>query len=74
MAPPVGERLAVVPVVTTRDIATARRRAKEVGDALGIDTAETAALAAAVSELARNALVHGGGGEVLFERIRATVS
>lgn len=64
-APP--ELLAPLPLGTDRDVALARRRTKEVAVAAGVEDAAAARLAAAVSELARNAVQHGGGGELGFE-------
>jgi signal transduction histidine kinase/ActR/RegA family two-component response regulator len=44
------------------DVVVARQRARQVAEFLGMDTATQTRLATAVSEIARNALVHGGGG------------
>jgi signal transduction histidine kinase/CheY-like chemotaxis protein len=57
---------AVHPLRVDRDVTVARRRAKEAGQAAGLDEPTCARLAAAVSELCRNAVVHGGGGELSF--------
>jgi serine/threonine-protein kinase RsbT len=54
------------PLHADRDVSVARRRAKEAGQAAGLDEPTCARLAAAVSELCRNAIVHGGGGELAF--------
>ena len=48
------------------DIVLARQRARQVAVALHMDTQDTARIAAAVSEIARNALQYGGGGRVGF--------
>ena len=58
--------LAPLTLQTDRDVTLARRRAKETGQAAGLDEPTCARLAAAVSELCRNAVHHGGGGELQF--------
>jgi signal transduction histidine kinase/ActR/RegA family two-component response regulator len=47
---------------TEADVVVARQRARQVAEFLGMDTASQTRLATAVSEIARNALIHGGGG------------
>lgn len=49
-----------------RDIVTARQRARQVSGLLGFDAQDQVRIATAVSELARNAIRHGGGGTVEF--------
>jgi signal transduction histidine kinase len=49
-----------------RDIVTARQRARQVSAVLGFDSQDQVRIATAVSELARNALRHGGGGSIEF--------
>ena len=49
-----------------QDIVTARRRARQIAEFLRYDTQDGSRIAAAVSEIARNALIHGGGGKVDF--------
>ena len=49
-----------------RDIVTARQRARQVSALLGFDPQDQVRIATAVSELARNAIRHGGGGSVEF--------
>jgi serine/threonine-protein kinase RsbT len=44
----------------------ARRRTRELASQQGLSPAETEALATAVTEIARNILVHAGSGEILF--------
>jgi len=48
------------------DIVLARRRARDLASRLGLDVADQARIATAVSEIARNAIQYGGGGEVEF--------
>ncbi|TMH82130.1 MAG: anti-sigma regulatory factor [Betaproteobacteria bacterium] len=51
------------------DVAVARRRARELASQQGLSEVEAEALATAVTEIARNIVVHAGGGEILFERV-----
>jgi signal transduction histidine kinase/ActR/RegA family two-component response regulator len=46
------------------DVVLARQRARQVGALLEMDGVTLTRLATAVSEIARNALVHGGGGRI----------
>jgi signal transduction histidine kinase len=54
------------PVASDRDLVEARSRALALAAALGFPPREQTQIATAVSEVARNALVHAGGGEVEF--------
>jgi len=49
-------------IQTQVDVIIARQKAREIAVAMGFGLADQTRLATAVSELARNALVHGGGG------------
>lgn len=49
-----------------RDIVVARQRAREVSALLGFDSQDQVRIATAVSELARNAMRHAGGGTIEF--------
>lgn len=55
------------PIATDRDVVAARLRALRLASQLGFDTADQTRIATAVSEVARNALVHGGRGIVTFD-------
>lgn len=48
------------------DLAVARRRVRELGLQQGLPEASIAALATAVTEIARNIIVHAGCGEMSF--------
>jgi len=48
------------------DVAVARRRARELASQQGLSEVEAEALATAVTEIARNIVVHAGSGEILF--------
>ncbi|HEY0682549.1 MAG TPA: ATP-binding protein [Steroidobacter sp.] len=49
-----------------RDIVAARQRARQVSALLGFDSQDQVRIATAVSELARNAMRHAGGGAIEF--------
>lgn len=51
-----------LPLRTTDDVVLARRRIREVAADAGFDLVTQTKLVTAVSELGRNAVVHGGGG------------
>jgi signal transduction histidine kinase len=52
-----------VPIAQAADIASVRQHARRVAELLGFDRQAQTRIAAAVSEIARNAYYHGGGGE-----------
>jgi len=52
---------------TEHDVVLARQRARQIAGLLGLDTLEQTRLATAVSEIARNAVMYGSGGRVVFE-------
>lgn len=52
------------------DVILARRLVRDVAIAQGLTLVEQTKLITAASELARNALVHGGGGEMHLEVLR----
>lgn len=56
----------VVEIREDVDVAIARVRAREVGRQEGLSQVRVEALATAVSEIARNTHVHGGGGDISF--------
>lgn len=64
-----GETISV-PVTSGTDIAEARRIAAAAGEVLSMDQTEVGRLSVVVTELARNVLIHGRGGEVLISRPR----
>jgi len=59
-------RLLSVRVRHEHDIVGARRRARQIAEAVGFDVPEQTRIATAVSELARNAFRYAGGGLVDF--------
>lgn len=56
----------LLPIRDESDVAMARRQAREWGTLEGLHEDRTAALATAVSEIARNIVVHAGHGELSF--------
>ncbi len=48
------------------DVVSVRQRARRLAELLGFDRRDQTRMATAVSELARNAFIHGGGGEAEF--------
>jgi signal transduction histidine kinase/CheY-like chemotaxis protein len=59
-------RLMTVRLSREEDVVTARQRARQVAEALGIDSQGQTRLATAVSEMSRNAFRYAGGGSVEF--------
>jgi serine/threonine-protein kinase RsbT len=51
------------------DVVATRRLAREIARELGFDAFAAAAITTAASELARNVLVHGGGGRAILRRV-----
>jgi len=51
-----------VPVANETDVVTVRRRVREVAGTLGLSLVDQTKVVTAASELARNTLLHGGGG------------
>ncbi len=57
------------PLMSAADVGDARRAVHATARACGFRTADAVRLATAASELARNALVHGGGGRMTLSQI-----
>ena len=60
-------RRETVSLVSDRDVVLARRRVREEAARLGFSVVDQTKIVTAASELARNAIVHGGGGTVTIE-------
>ncbi|NIS68164.1 MAG: ATP-binding protein [Proteobacteria bacterium] len=58
------EELANVDIKEDFDIVKARATARSLAAALGFEVVDQTRIATAVSEIARNALIHGGGGKM----------
>jgi serine/threonine-protein kinase RsbT len=65
MAFPGARKVATVELRTDRDVARARSRVSEIMKAKGSRDLLTTRFVTAVSEIARNAATHGGGGALL---------
>ena len=55
-----------MPLVTTQDVARARRTATAAMAEGGASVTKRTRFVTAVSEIARNAVIHGGGGSIRF--------
>jgi serine/threonine-protein kinase RsbT len=53
-----------MPVTSEPDVVTVRRRVREVATKLGFTLVDQTKMVTAASELARNTLIHGGGGKL----------
>jgi len=51
------------------DVVTARRRVRELSTQLGFSLVDQTKVVTAASELARNTIVYGGGGQMLIETL-----
>jgi serine/threonine-protein kinase RsbT len=58
-----------LPVRSTVDVMTVREATRSAAAAAGFSLVSQTKLVTAVSELARNAIVHGGGGEVRIDAV-----
>lgn len=59
---PAGDLFGSVPLETDRDVARARKEVSKAMDALSARASRKTRFVTAVSEIARNAVMHGGGG------------
>jgi serine/threonine-protein kinase RsbT len=62
---------AELPIAKEDDLVTVRRRVRELAKRTGLDSFATVAITTAVSELARNVLVHAKHGSAMIEEIEA---
>jgi serine/threonine-protein kinase RsbT len=58
-----------VPVLSEADVVTVRRRVRETTAQLGFGLVDQTKVVTAASELARNTLIHGKGGEMTMETL-----
>ena len=65
------QNLLTVALLEEGDIIAARRRAREIAALLGFEAQDQTRIATAVSEIARNAAMYGGGGRVEFKAVLA---
>lgn len=64
MAPPEPEK---VPLRTSEDIVVARQHVRRRAQEIGLSLVDQTKMVTAASELARNTVTHGGGGEMKIE-------
>jgi len=62
----VGTRLLSIALGSDADVVAARQQARRIAELCGFNTQAQTRIATAVSEVARNAVSHGGGGQVAF--------
>jgi serine/threonine-protein kinase RsbT len=60
-----------VPVHAAEDVVLVRRITREWSIAAGFSLVDQTKMVTAASELARNMIVHGGGGNVMFEALNS---
>src|SRR5512144_1273501 len=60
------KRILFIQIADDRDVVAARQRARQISGLLGFDVQDQTRVATAVSEIARNALIHARGGTVEF--------
>ena len=58
-----------VPVKTEPDVVAVRRRVREISAQLGFSLVDQTKVVTAASELARNTIIHGGGGSMQLETL-----
>jgi signal transduction histidine kinase/CheY-like chemotaxis protein len=64
-------RLLAVAIDRDTDVVVARKRAREIAELVGFERQDQSRITTAVSEIARNAFEHGGGGRVEFTLLGA---
>ena len=63
----------VLPIRAEGDVVMVRQRARAVAVEVGLGLVDVTKLVTATSELARNALIYGGGGTALIEALQVGV-
>jgi len=58
-----------LPVRTEPDVVTVRRRVREASASLGFSLVDQTKIVTAASELARNTIIYGGGGQMQMEML-----
>src|SRR5258708_6176171 len=58
-----------IPLVSEPDMVVVRRRVREVAGQVGLSLVDQTKLVTAASELARNTLIYGGGGNLQLESL-----
>jgi len=60
----------VIPIVSDHDVATSRQLVRRLSQEAGFSLVDQTKLVTATSELARNTVKYGGGGEMRAERVQ----
>ncbi len=60
----------IMPIRAESDVVMVRQKARAVASAAGLGLVDVTKLVTATSELARNALIYGGGGTALIETLQ----
>ncbi len=60
----------IMPIRAEGDVVMVRQRARAIASAAGLGLVDVTKLVTATSELARNALIYGGGGTALIETLQ----
>jgi serine/threonine-protein kinase RsbT len=68
--PTTVSRQALFDLASDLDVVTARHAVRDWAKAIGLSVLDLTKIVTAASELARNALVHGGGGSMRLEQVR----
>jgi serine/threonine-protein kinase RsbT len=58
-----------IPLLAEADVVTVRRRVRETAAQLGFGIVDQTKVVTAASELARNTLIHGKGGEMIMDTL-----
>ena len=61
-----SHRILLVVIATETDIVLARQRTRRLAELIGFEAQDQVRITTAVSEIARNAFEHGGGGQIEF--------
>lgn len=69
MQPASSGEVAILPVEAGHDLVRVRQAVRALAVACGLSLVDQTKLVTAASELARNALAHGGGGEAVLEQV-----
>lgn len=67
---PSVERESTFPLQTDYDVVTARRAVRDWAREMGLTVLDLTKVVTAASELARNTLIHGGGGMMRLQHVR----
>lgn len=64
-----GELAVELPLRSDYDVLAARRMVRKRADSMGLDLVTSTKLVTATSELARNTVIHGGGGQMVMDTV-----